>query len=447
MASSQQLKIFTLLAVLLLAILQKLVLSKEEAILAKENEYPYVTSLQLRFHTLSSTHLCTGTFVHPNYILTAAHCLRGVYGNINPSVLKIGNDAVKATKIIVHPNYDSFTMANDIGLIQVQHNAVELPYTSIETSSKIPYDSNLLLTKHQMNYDLLKGSLRVRNPLQCQQEQLELTNPNSQLCVDQWEQTLDQCGINSIDGGSPLMYFKKESKEPVIVALASYAPNVCSSKAVYTNVGAFSSWIDSVIKNKGNNVELIKRSIFNSEEDGGLLNNVVQEEQLLSPPQEVVQNLHQHILDLIRRVHPTTLTATESEEEDSDQNASRLKEISENLHRRIQNIIDNAVKIQEEEEQATRSSAVQQQTDQVEETVTEMDAETRENLKNISESIRRGMQELIDNAQKIEEGATPKQYTVVEEPEEPVQQYSMEEIAKNIQEGIQKIIDNAQKIE
>jgi len=85
---------------------------------ATEGQVPYIVSLQ------RTSHFCGGTIIGSQWILTAAHCVSGTaasslnirYNSLNHNT---GGVLVKAQAIFVHENYDSWTIDNDIALIQL----------------------------------------------------------------------------------------------------------------------------------------------------------------------------------------------------------------------------------------------------------------------------------------------------------------------------------------
>jgi len=86
--------------------------------------YPWAASIGLKGVASRDGHFCVGSFIAPNWVLTAAQCVRTssarmmqVYGNSNE--LERGGTIFPIDRIIVHEGYDEDTQENDIALIHV----------------------------------------------------------------------------------------------------------------------------------------------------------------------------------------------------------------------------------------------------------------------------------------------------------------------------------------
>jgi len=100
---------------------------------ASLGEFPHQASLRL-----DNSHICGGSIIAPNKILTAAHC---VYGSVFPPYnnLKIATGTIqlnggqlhKVVKIVVHPQYSNRredAWKNDVAVITVNRRRITRHY-------------------------------------------------------------------------------------------------------------------------------------------------------------------------------------------------------------------------------------------------------------------------------------------------------------------------------
>ncbi|XP_077198874.1 transmembrane protease serine 2 [Paroedura picta] len=87
-------------------------------------EWPWQVSLYIQ-----RIHLCGGSIITPEWIVTAAHCVEGsysepshwsVYAGILLQQEMLRSKGHKVAKIISHPNYDSETKNNDVALMKLR---------------------------------------------------------------------------------------------------------------------------------------------------------------------------------------------------------------------------------------------------------------------------------------------------------------------------------------
>lgn len=90
---------------------------------ARKGQFPYMVALILGLPNYGQS-FCGGSIISPSFVLTAAHCLEEVIQvNVLAGIHNIFTDtpvynhAVFPNRIRMHPEYNSTTLQNDIGLL------------------------------------------------------------------------------------------------------------------------------------------------------------------------------------------------------------------------------------------------------------------------------------------------------------------------------------------
>lgn len=92
----------------------------------QKNEFPWLVTIESAGGLFEGGYFCGGSIIDSEWVLTAAHCCvssaesytvtGGVYdrNNFNGDEIEM-----RVTKVIQHPDYDSGTAQNDIGLLKL----------------------------------------------------------------------------------------------------------------------------------------------------------------------------------------------------------------------------------------------------------------------------------------------------------------------------------------
>ena len=91
---------------------------------AAKGEFPFIVSLQSSI----SGHLCGGSLIKKNWVLTAAHCIEGdnlkyIVTGLHTQGVTAGIERFTPLQIITHPGWDPKTMFNDYALIKLSGNS------------------------------------------------------------------------------------------------------------------------------------------------------------------------------------------------------------------------------------------------------------------------------------------------------------------------------------
>ncbi|KAF0972293.1 hypothetical protein FDP41_009196 [Naegleria fowleri] len=238
---------------------------------ASESEFAGIVSIQYQSAAdQAPSHFCGASIVNARYIITAAHCVQGV--DISKLVVVAGtsnNNCYKDTsgrcivrtvsQVVPHPNFDVYSITNDIALVQLSQ---DLPLVTMSSKVKsfklesgvVPFGAQLQIagwgaTQNQGSSvnNLQKGQIPLQTTSVCSQKQLTISGP-AQMCIGAGgsAQGIDIC---SGDAGSPAFYLNsRDSNAPVLVGIVSYGPAGCGGNnvGVYANVTNYLPWIRSV---------------------------------------------------------------------------------------------------------------------------------------------------------------------------------------------------------
>jgi secreted trypsin-like serine protease len=244
--------LIVLLSLVLLVVAQERIYNGEEA---PEGSYPYVAELaNMVMGGLVMQTFCGGAILNMRYVLTAAHCFED---NNSPDymVVVVGEHdltQIKKTyqvnRIIVHPQWSSKTLSNDIALVELDEDVFETDNIKyIKLADNAPAVGTLLdIAGWGRTTDLT-------TPLTMRHAQIELQADGycamffgafSKLQICAGGKGHDPC---KGDSGTSLTY--QDQGSFYSVGIVSFGAEQCDGAipAAFTKVPAYIPWIQSNI--------------------------------------------------------------------------------------------------------------------------------------------------------------------------------------------------------
>jgi secreted trypsin-like serine protease len=234
---------------------------------ARVYEFPWQASVRRRS---SDSHFCGGIVINQDWIITAAHCMNGetpsevsiVVGDWQRSATDAENPVrqkLDVSEIVVHPDYNTRTMQNDISLVRVAS-----PITFSEDLQPVcAPDADNLYTYAK---SVCSGWGTLESGGACCPDILQYVSLNittNEFCNDQYGLVVDRifedmiCASDNIggterdscqgDSGGPLVV-KGQDGLFSVVGIVSWGIGCASGyPGVYARVSVFLDWIAGVI--------------------------------------------------------------------------------------------------------------------------------------------------------------------------------------------------------
>lgn len=238
-------------------------------------EFPWTVAI---IKTSDGSSHCGGSLIHPNLVLTGAHCVQG----FRKGQLKIraGEWDTQTTKerlpfqersvvrVSSHPEFNPRSLAYDVAVLELESpiqladhiNVVCLPPNNYDTRRTDCFASgwgkNQFGKSGRYSVIMKKVPLPIVDASTCER-QLQATRLTTKFRLHQTficaggEQGVDTC---EGDGGAPLVCPVGPANENRYTQMGMVAWGIgCHGKvpAVYSNVMRFRSWIDNVVRTIG----------------------------------------------------------------------------------------------------------------------------------------------------------------------------------------------------
>ncbi|NP_001011209.1 trypsin 10 precursor [Xenopus tropicalis] len=210
---------------------------------------PYQVSLNAGYH------FCGGSLINEHWVVSAAHCYQSKMelriGENNIELLEGTEQFIQSAKIIRHPQYNSWTIDNDIMLIQLQEPAqLNNEVQPIPLPTECPPVGSICLISGWGN--TLSNGVNYPDLLQCieapilSDQECRQSYPGSitdnMICVGYLEGGIDSC---QGDSGGPVVC-DGELQGVVSWGRGCALPGY---PGVYTKVCNYLSWIRDTIAN------------------------------------------------------------------------------------------------------------------------------------------------------------------------------------------------------
>lgn len=227
---------------------------------AGPKDFPFIASLHSNAN--SQSHFCGASLIKPNWVLTAAHCVRGgriakVHVGISNQKNLAAGESFTVAQIVAHPSYSSGTMDYDYALVKLSGNSTFRPVEINTEEISIPDMSSADqimsttagwgATKESswgLPDQLMKVDVPLINTTDCKKAYSNVTD--RMICAGLQQGGKDSC---QGDSGGPLVV-KNNNGDYAIAGVVSWGEGCArpNKYGVYAKVNAVVDWINETTK-------------------------------------------------------------------------------------------------------------------------------------------------------------------------------------------------------